>query len=123
MHNCQFLGINDESNDNCNFAYLWFIVYIFNGVMVDVVVLIIYKNKGNVFSELLKSVINPIIIFIGYLLVKFDILRKNDDYDVTVEKIIGFVLSCIGLLYYTLKKEIHSENAIESPLLSSPYVL
>ena len=117
--NCQFLGNNNESNDNCNFAYLWFIVYIFNGVMVDVVVLIIYKNKGNVFSELLKSVINPMIIFIGYLLVKFDILSKTDDYDVTIEKIIGFVLSCIGLLFYNLKKEIHTKNTIEVPLLSS----
>ena len=117
--NCQFLGNNNESNDNCNFAYLWFIVFIFNGVMGDVVVLIIYKNKGNVFSELLNSVINPMIIFIGYFLVKFDILSKNDDYDVTVEKIFGFVLSCIGLLFYNLKKEIYEKNAIENPLLPS----
>lgn len=120
--NCQFLGINDESNDNCNFAYLWFIVYIFNGVMVDVVVLIIYKNKGNVFSELLKSVISPITIFTGYLLVKFDILKQNDDYNVNVEKIIGFFVSCIGLLVYNLKKEINEKemnekNMIETPLL------
>lgn len=120
--NCQFLGINDESNDNCNFAYLWFIVYIFNGVMVDVVVLIIYKNKGNVFSELLKSVISPMTIFTGYLLVKFDILKQNDDYNVNVEKIIGFFVSCIGLLVYNLKKEMNEKemnekNMIETPLL------
>ena len=120
--NCQFLGINDESNDNCNFAYIWFIVYIFNGVMVDVVVLIIYKNKGNVFSELLKSVISPMTIFTGYLLVKFDILNQNDDYNVNVEKIIGFFVSCIGLLVYNLKKEMNEKemnekNMIETPLL------
>ena len=116
--NCQFLGNNSVIDDNCNFAYLWFILYFFNGVMVGVVVLIIYKNKSNVFSELLKGIINPIIILTGYLLVKFDILNNNNnDYDINLEKIIGFLLSCIGLLLYNLKKEIYEKNDIETPLL------
>jgi hypothetical protein len=46
--NCQFFGINSVIDDNCNFAYLWFILYFFNGVMVGVIILIIYKNKSNV---------------------------------------------------------------------------
>ena len=118
--NCQILGNNSVIDDNCNCAYLWFILYFFNGVMVDVVVLIIYKNKSNIFSELLKSVINPIIIFTGYLLVKIDILsNNNDDYDVNMEKIIGFFLSFAGLLIYNFKKEIYEKNDIETPLLPS----
>ena len=117
--NCQFLGNNSVINDNCNFAYLWFILYFFNGVMVGVIILIIYKNKSNVFSELLKGVTNPIIILTGYLLVKFDILNNNNDYDINFEKIIGFFLSFVGLLIYNFKKEIYEKNDIETPLLPS----
>lgn len=116
--NCQFFGNNSDINDNCNFAYLWFILYIFNGIMVDVIVLIIYKNKSNIFSELLKSVINPLIMCFGYLFVKFNIISKNNDYEINIEKIIGFILSCIGLLLYNIKKEIiYKKKSIEVPLL------
>jgi len=84
--------------------------------MVDFVIFVLYTKKGNVFSQLLKNVIDPLIILIGYLLVKYGIINKN--FDFSIEQIIGFVLSCIGLFIYSLKNEIQiNKTEINEPLL------
>ena len=113
---CQFIGINIEPTDYCDFAYVWFIFYLINGVMVDIVIFILYTKKGNVFSQLLKNVIDPLIILIGLLLVKYNVINKN--YDFNIEEIIGFLLSCAGLFIYSLKNEIQiNKTPINEPLL------
>ena len=119
--NCQFIGINNDRDDNCKLSLLFLCIYlIINSINISLIFLVI-KHGSSVIYYLVYLLKTPLISLLWYVLLKNNIVSANDTqkFSMNLFDYITLLFLIVGSFIYSLKQEyIKKKSELETLLLS-----
>lgn len=103
---CQFAGKNMQKNDNCQYAFFWFLIFNILTTIMNSLMLIIIRDGSSVVFVLTNTLKTPITAFLG----SFKSLAGKNTAQLNITHLYSFILLILSSVVYNWKSEIKQSN-------------
>ena len=106
---CQFTGKNMQDGDNCQYSWIWFLLFSVLTTIMNTIMLIIIRDGSSVLFVITNTVKTPITAFLGSI----KSLAGPGYKKINISHIYAFILLIISSVVYNWENEIKNQVPFE----------